>query len=68
MNYEQLNDQFETLLIDACKQHLKPTIEPYHYANVTLDQLFDGITYGQYYFEIPARDTHDKLPVVVHLK
>jgi len=62
------NDLFERMIIDACKSNLKPTIEPYTYATVTLDQLFDGVTYGEYYFEIPARDTWSKLPVVVHLK
>jgi len=62
------NDLFERMIIDACKSNLKTTIEPYTYATVTLDQLFDGVTYGEYYFEIPARDTLSGLPVVIHLK
>lgn len=72
MNYEQLNDQFERLLIDACKLHLKPTIDPYTYANVTLDTLWNGEKYSDhdnqdYYFEISARFTIDGVPVIVRL-
>ena len=72
MNYEQLNDQFETLLIDACKVHLKPTINPYTYANVTLDTLWNGEKYSDhdnedYYYEIRAQHTIDNLPVIVRL-
>ena len=73
VNLERYNDTFERMLIDACKSNLKPTIEPYTYATVTLDALFNGTLYASpdctnYYFEIPARDTWSKLPVVIHLK
>ena len=73
VNLEHNNDLFERMIIDSCKANLKPTIDPYAYATVTLDALFDGTLYTspdctKYYFEIPARDTWSKLPVVVHLK
>jgi hypothetical protein len=67
------NDLFERMIIDACKANLKHTIEPYTYATVTLDELFNGTLYAspdctKYYFEMPARDTLSGLPVVIHLK
>ena len=73
VNLEHYNDTFERMIIEACKQHLKPTIEPYTYATVTLDELFNGTLYAspdntKYFFEIPARDTLSGLPVVIHLK
>ena len=72
MSTEHNNDTFERLLIDACKANLKPTIDPYAYATVTLDSLFNGTLYespsgSPYYFEIPKKHTHHNQPVVVHL-
>ena len=61
------NDTFDHMLMKACKDNLKTTIDPDHYASITLDQLFDGMTYGDYYFEIPKHDTWSGLPVVVSL-
>ena len=72
MTQDQLNDQFERLLIDSCKVNLKPSIDPYTYSNVTLDTLWNGEKYSDcdnqdYYHEIKGRYTIDDVPVIVRL-
>jgi hypothetical protein len=64
------NEQFEAVLTEACKKHLKPEIDAEKYASLSLDELWDGETYSdadgdRFYFEIPARYTKSGNPVVV---
>ena len=70
MNTDAKNAKFEKALIDACIENLRDHIDPYHYADVTLNQLWLNGSYESpggtaYYFEIPARDTKFKRPHVV---
>ena len=73
MSTDHNNDTFERMLIDACKANLKPTIDPYTYANVVLDEMFNNGTYTSpdstpYYYEISKHDTYNMQPIVVHLQ
>ena len=71
MTSDQENDRFESLLIQKLKENLNPSKNVYRYANVTLDKLFVNDGYEsdgtKYYFEIPAKDTWHKCPVIVKL-
>jgi hypothetical protein len=72
MNYEHSNDTFERLLIDACKQHLKPSISEYAYSTVVLNELWNGEKYSDhdnedYYHEIKGQYTIDGVPVIVRI-
>jgi len=72
MTNDEQNDQFEALMIQTMKENLCLSKDVYKYANVTLDQLFVNDGYEskdgtRYYFEIPAKDTWHKRPIIVKL-
>ena len=72
MTNDEKNDRFESLLIQKLKENLNPSKDVYQYASVALDQLFINDGYEskdgtRYYFEIPAKDTWHKRPIIVKL-
>lgn len=64
---EQLNDSFEIELHAACHTQLKESICPNHYFLRTLDELWDGESYGDYYHEIRASHTKSGKPLVINI-
>ena len=67
-------DEFERMLKNACREHLKSDIDAEHYAECTLDEMHtsDDEPYSlpaasDWHCEIPARHTKDGLPRVVSL-
>ena len=62
---EQLNDSFEIELHLACSLQLKESICANHYYKRTLDELWDGESYGEYYHEINGRYTKSGNPFVI---
>jgi hypothetical protein len=64
---EQLNDSFEIELHLACSLQLKESICANHYYKRTLDELWDGESYGDYYHEIRASHTKSGNPFVINI-
>ena len=71
-NVAELNKNFETALLDACKEHLREGLQSMVklYVFATLDEMWNGETYVSeggtpLYHEIPARQTKTGNPYVV---
>jgi hypothetical protein len=65
------NQDFEYHFIEACKANLREEIDPYTYATITLNELWNGTRYTSadgtdYYYEIRSIDTWHKRPIVIH--
>ena len=59
------NDSFEIELHLACHLQLKDDICPDYYFETTLDELWNGESYGEYYHEINGRYTKSGNPFVI---
>lgn len=61
------NHKFENLLFETACEVLPEWADPEHYVSKVLDELWDGETYGEFYYEFSQYDTKHGRPVVVSL-